>query len=349
MEVKLCYVRRTSRGYVVADLVVLSGVEVVKFHLHMRREVLLRFNTTNRSRAELAVRLLKEAGVSARVHHRKVWYVFASIRRLASAKEPLKEAVVASIKYAAERGWIDEKKAQRWIAKIAGLPTYNIDKMAVYSKRPEVLEREVQRLREVGLAEKKHFTVRRPEGGRNGYVKILREGLAHIAWLSAHGSGRQRELAGVLLEHILRSAQEKGEDVYRRVKRTADVGISRSPPTLIGFEREVGGRVVKVKEALAWLKDGRLKIAVAAEVDGVEMRFEISFIKMKKGGVWGFVRAKTAEDAERIATVIRALTDVSPTVVRTNKGVYILRCNEKHLKALIRYTELADAKKWIED
>jgi hypothetical protein len=27
-----------------------------------------------------------------------------------------------------------------------------------------------------------------PEGGRDGYVYIRREGLAHAAWLSVHGS-----------------------------------------------------------------------------------------------------------------------------------------------------------------
>ncbi len=44
--------------------------------------------------------------------HKKVWHIFASLRGLAGAEEPLKEAVAASIKAAAERGWIDEKKAQ---------------------------------------------------------------------------------------------------------------------------------------------------------------------------------------------------------------------------------------------
>jgi hypothetical protein len=38
------------------------------------------------------------------------------LKRLAGADEALKEAVVASIKTAAERGWIDASKAQRWIA-----------------------------------------------------------------------------------------------------------------------------------------------------------------------------------------------------------------------------------------
>jgi hypothetical protein len=125
--------------------------------------------------------------------------------------------------------------------------------------------------------------------------------------------------------------------------------MTRGSLTLSGFEKEVDGRVVRVRGGSAWLKDSKLKIAVEAEVDGVEARCEASFIKMKKGGVAGFVRADTAEDAERIAAVVKAVTGVSPTVVRMNNGAYMLRCNEKHLKALIRYAEHADyVEMWID-
>ncbi len=42
---------------------------------------------------------------------------------------------------------------------------------------PDSIAREAQRLKEMGLVEGRHFTVKMPEGGRNGYVRILREGL----------------------------------------------------------------------------------------------------------------------------------------------------------------------------
>jgi len=188
-----------------------------------------------------------------------------------------------------------------------------------------------------------------PEDGGVGRLRILAKGLAYIARLSIHGSGRQRELAGELLEQILRAAQAKGGDAYRRVKRAVDAGMTRGFLTLTGLEKEVDGRMVRVRGGSAWLEDGRLKIAVAAEVDGVEARCEASFIKMKKGGVAGFVRADAAEDAERTAVVIKAVTGISPTVVRMNNGAYLLRCSKKHLKALIRYAELADyVEMWID-
>ena len=188
-----------------------------------------------------------------------------------------------------------------------------------------------------------------PEDGRVGRLRILAKGLAYIARLSIHGSGRRQELAGELLGQILRAAQAEGGGAYRRVKKAVDAGMTRGSLTLTGLEKEVDGRVVRIRGGSAWLKDGRLKIAVAAEVDGVEARCEASFIKMKKGGVAGFVRADAAEDAERTAVVIKAVTGISPTVVRMNNGAYLLRCNEKHLKALTRYAKLADyVEKWID-
>ncbi len=348
VEVKLGSMRRTGKGYIAADLFVLG----VKFRLYMRRgNATLRFGTTNKSRAELAAQLLKKVGVDVEVYRNKeVWHMFASLKRLADADKALKEAVVASIKTAAERGWIDAGRAQRWIAKIECTRIYNVrGKLAIYSKHPEVLERETRRLREMGLVEGVHFALKMPEGGRMGRLRILARGLAYAAWLSAHGSGRQRELAKEFLERVLRAAQTEGGDAYRRVKRMVDVGISQGPTLLRGLEKEVEGRVVKVEEGSARLDEGnRLKIAVAAEVDGVYTKCEVSFVKLRRGGVAGFVYADAAEEAERIAVVVKALTGMPPTAVRMSNGACVLRCGEKHLKALARYAELADhVEKWI--
>jgi hypothetical protein len=72
------------------------------------------------------------------------------------------------------------------------------------STNPDSVAREARRLREVGLVEGKHFTVKMPEGGVAGYVYILKESLAHAAWLSVYGSGRQRELAAEFVKYIPR-------------------------------------------------------------------------------------------------------------------------------------------------
>ena len=66
-----------------------------------------------------------------------------------------------------------------------------------------------------------------PEDGGVGRLRILAKGLAYIARLSIHGSGRRQELAGELLGQILRAAQPKGGDAYRRVKKAVDAGMTR--------------------------------------------------------------------------------------------------------------------------
>jgi hypothetical protein len=224
------------------------------------------------------------------------------------------------------------------------------EKLAIYSKRREVLEREAQLLREMGLVEGRHFALKMPEGGRVGHVRILARGLERIAWLSVRGTGRQRELAEEFLERVLCAAGAEGGDVYRRVKKAVDRGASRSPPTLKGLEKEVEGRVVRIRGGSARLGgDGRLRIAVSAEVDGVVTECEISFVKMKRGGIAGFAKADAADEAERAAVVVEALTGMRPAVVRIS-GTYVLRLSERHFKALVRYAEFADyAERWIEN
>jgi hypothetical protein len=75
--------------------------------------------------------------------------------------------------------------------------TYGVgEKLAIYSKRLEDLERESQLLREVGLVEEGCFALKMPEGGGVGRLGILVRGRERIAWLSVRGTGRRREPAG---------------------------------------------------------------------------------------------------------------------------------------------------------
>jgi hypothetical protein len=151
---------------------------------------------------------------------------------------------------------------------------------------PDSIEREAQRLRDMGLMEGKHFTVKMPEEGRDGYVSVLKEGLAYAAWLSVHGSGRQRELAATFVEYILRRAKEEGEKVYEKVKEIIEEGMSRDSLRLEGFEKEVevDGKthLVKVIGGGAKLEKSEsgkllLRIKITAEVDGVRREYVITF------------------------------------------------------------------------
>jgi Fe2+ transport system protein FeoA len=186
---------------------------------------------------ELAARLLRLAGVSAEV--KKVgdgneWRIIATSNRLAAGRRKLRDALAEIVKKAVENGWVDAGKAEQWLEKLEGgvtlkegWPRYEVrltrsGALVVRFSSPNLgsIRREAQRLREMGLVEGNHFTMKMPEGGRDGYVTILRRGLGHAAWLSVYGSDKQRRLAAKFVEYILRRAEEVGEEVYEKPERS---------------------------------------------------------------------------------------------------------------------------------
>jgi hypothetical protein len=232
--------------------------------------------------------------------------------------------------------------------------------------QPESIEREAQRLKERGLEEERHFTVKMPEGGRDGYVRILREGLERAAWLSVHGSGRQRELTAEFMEYILRRAEEMGEEVYEKVREIIEEGKARGSLTLEGFEKEVevDGRrhVVRVIGGGAEIEEDRgnrklLRIKITAEVGSVRSEYTITYGRRgRDNAAVGFATARAdapggrEADAERLAAVVEALTGKKPRIRRMKDGTIIIECGKEHLEGFRRYTELAGAiARWLEE
>jgi hypothetical protein len=169
------------------------------------------------------------------------------------------------------------------------------------------IEREARRFRDMGLVEDVHFTVKMPEEGHDGYVRILREGLAYAAWLSVYGSGMQRELAAEFVKYILQRAWEEGEEVYEKAKKIVEEGKARGSLRLESFERkvEVNGKEHLVK-VIGWgaefekSQSGKklLKIRITAEVDGVRREYTITFSRYgRTNTVEGFTIARA--DAPR--------------------------------------------------
>jgi hypothetical protein len=136
----------------------------------------------------------------------------------------------------------------------------------------------------MGLEEGRHFSVKMPEGGGRGYVLILKDDLAHAAWLSVRGKDeQQRRLAAELVEY---RAGEEGKDAYRKALEVVEEGKAKSSLTLKGFEgvveEEGRRRVVKVIDGGAefeesWSGKKLLKIRITAEVDGVVREYEITY------------------------------------------------------------------------
>ena len=371
--------RRTEGGLVAADLTISEGGVDVKYNAYLRSDAIeLQFNSTDQSRAELAARLLKLAGVGAEVKRRggrDVWYVKATTDRLAAGRKELRDALTEIVRKAAENGWVNKEIADRWLDKLEsgrvlkeGWPKYYVRlvegalEVRYASTDPEGVEREAKRLRDIGLVEGRHFAVKTPEGGKAGYISIRRGGLERAARLSIHGSEGQRELAAEFVEHVLQRAREEGEDVRKKaleiVRRGREVGSLR----LAGFEKEVDGRLVKVigggaRSERSGSGKTLLRITITAEVDGVRSDYMMTFSRRgadntAKGRAYARADAPGGreEDAERFSALIKALTGREPRVYRRGDGKIMLECGEGHLEGFMRYTELADAiAGWLEE
>ena len=124
VEVRLGNIRRTKRG-AAADLTISEAGIAVKYNVYLSMNAIeLEFRSTDRSRVELAARLLKLAGVSAelkkKVGGRAEWYVKAATDMLAAGRKELRDALVEIVKTARDNGWVDADKAKRWLEKLEG-------------------------------------------------------------------------------------------------------------------------------------------------------------------------------------------------------------------------------------
>jgi hypothetical protein len=218
----------------------------------------------------------------------------------------------------------------------------------------------------MGLEEGRHFTARMPEGGGEGYVSILKEGLARAAWLSVRGKDeQQRRLAAEFVEYILQRAREAGEEVYEKAAKIIEEGRARASLTLKDFEMEVevNGKKYKVKvmngRAVEEGRGGRklLRIKITAEVGSVRHEYTITYGRRgRNNAAVGRAYAKAdapggrRADAERYSALVKALTGKEPKVIERGDGRIDIICGREHLDGFARYAELADAvEKWLEE
>jgi hypothetical protein len=336
----------------------------VRFRLYMRNTLVLVKHVRSQRSAEAAAEALRALGVAveARRGASGIWRVAASVERLASGARGLREAVAKAVRVAVKAGLVPKRRAERWLEALErgrapprgyspALSRSGALIVRFITTNAANLEREVRRLREMGLVEGLHFSVKAPEGGKAGRVSILKEGLAYAAWLAARGSGEQQKLAAELVGRILEKAERRGGAVYEKVKKVVEEGMARGSLTLRGFEREVevNGRrhVVKV---LFWDVEagGALRITITAEVDGVEDSYTVVF-KRRRGRIEGYAHARAdapggrEADAERLSALIKALTGVEPKVRRRSNGYIDIFFGRAHLDGFAQYAELAEA------
>jgi hypothetical protein len=378
----------------VATLTISADSDAVDYNIYLSGATFeLGFQSTDRSRAELAARLLRLAGVSAKVEKvggRDEWRITATADTFAAGREELRKALAEIVRAARDRGLMDKEEAGRWLEKLEeghvfkeGWPKYNIRLVEgalvvrFGSTNPDSIEREAQRLENMGLDKDWHFTVKWPEKDSDGCVSILKEGLAYAAWLSVHGSGRQRELAEEFVKHILQRAEEGRKKVYEKVREIIEEGKSWGSLTLKGFEKrgvevvlklkDPDGAVkevrrtcdVKVIDGSAELEKGRsdkilLRLTITAEVDGVRRDYTITYGKYGRNAAVGYAYARAdapggkEADAVRFAAVVKALTGEEPEVYPMKGGQIMIKSIREHLDGFRRYAELADAiERWL--
>jgi hypothetical protein len=379
VEVRVDNIRRTEKDHVAADLIISEGGVAVKYNVYLRDAIVLEFRSTDRSRVELAAILLRHAGVTAevkKVGDRDEWHVEVTTDMLAAGREELRDALAEVVKTAIKNGWVDAGKAERWLKKLEegrvlkeGWPEYHVGLIngalvvKFGSTNPDSIKRETQRLKEMGLKEGRHFTVKMPEEGREGYVYIRKEGLAYAAWLSVRGKDeQQRRLAEDFVKYILERAEKEGKEVYEKAKKIIEEGMSRGSLKLKDLKDseivvEVNGKrhMVKVIGGDAEIEESRrgkklLRIKITAEVDGVKSEYAITYGRYYRNAAKGYAMARAEADAERFAAVIKALTGREPRVYRRSDGRIKIECYEGHLEGFMRYAELADAiARWLEE
>ncbi len=101
-----------------------------------------------------------------------VWYVVATTNKLAAGREELRKALAEIVKTARDSGWVDEKKARRWLEKLGrGVVAWEGKKFEMRlvegalvvrfsSTSRKSVEDVVREFKAMGLEEDVHFAVR---------------------------------------------------------------------------------------------------------------------------------------------------------------------------------------------
>ena len=346
-------IRLSPSGLVAADLTLSEASVAVKYNVYLREnKVELQFQTTNRSRAELAALLLRHAGVGAEVKKvggGGVRQVRAATDALAAGREELRKALAEIVKTACDNGWVDEKKARRWLEKLEkGVVAWEGKKFMVRlvegalvvrfsSTSRESLEEVAGEFKAMGLVEGVHFTVR--WGGGRGYVSLLAEGVRHLKWVSEHGEEEQRRRAAEFLKFLEEKARAKGEEVFRKLEALLEEGRSRGALRLVGLEKD-GVKVLDVKTEE---RGDKLYVMIRAEIDGVEEEYKITFTHRRGGARRLMFYVKGGEAVARAVKLIEVLTGERPSVAERPDGLTRIGGSGRHIDALARYEELREA------
>ena len=120
VEVRVDNIRFTGSG-AAADLIISGGGVAVKYYVYLYDEIELQFVSANRSRVELAARLLRHAGINAEVKKggsEDVWQVWATTDMLAAGRKELRDALANVVREAAARSRVVAGRSEGWLKKL---------------------------------------------------------------------------------------------------------------------------------------------------------------------------------------------------------------------------------------
>ncbi len=352
VEVRVDNIRPTKSG-AAADLIISEGGVAVKYNVYLREDaVVLDFLSTDRSRAELAARLLKLVGVNAevkKVGDRDEWRVEATTDMLAAGREELRKALAKVVETARGNGSVDERRARRWLEKLErGVAAWEGKKFMVRfakgalevnfgSTSRESVEEMAREFKAMGLEEDVHFTVRWSEG--LGRVSLLAEGVRRLAWVSIHGEEGQRQRAAEFLKFLEEKARARGGEVLRKLEALVEEGRSRGALRLVGLERDG----VKVLGVEAEERDDKLYVTIRAEIDGVEEEYKVTFYRERDSARRLMFYVKGEEAVARAVKLMRVLTGEEPSVSKKPDGRTRIGGSGRYIDALAQYEELREA------
>jgi len=353
VEVRPGDVRLTKSG-VAADLIISVGGVEIKYNVYLRNNVIMvQFRSTDRSRVELAARLLRLAGVAAEVKEeggRDEWYVVTYTDMLAAGREELRKALAKVVETAAENGWVDADKAKRWLEKLEGgltlkegWPKYLVRLIEgalvvrFSSTSRESLEEVAREFKAMGLEEGTHFTV--GWDGEKGYVYLKAEGVKRLAWASIHGEREQRLKAAEFLKFLEERAKAEGAEVLKKLEALVEEGRGRGSLRLAGLERDG----VKVLGVEAEEKGDKLYVTIKAEVDGAAGKYKLTIRRQKDGKRRFYFYVKGEEAVARAVKLMRVLTGEEPSVSERRDGRTVIGGSGRRIDALAQYEELREA------
>ncbi|AFA38660.1 PaRep2b protein [Pyrobaculum oguniense TE7] len=200
--------------------------------------------------------------------------------------------------------------------------------IAYHPGSADAFEAAVKALRGAGFEEGVHFTAKRPEEGKKGYIYLkIPAGLWKLEELRRQGVEWAKEAVS-RLEEI---ARERGfYDLLDEYLKPAKEAETIDPKGMVAEDKERGVKAVIRNVKVMW-KDGRPKIVVEYEANGRTETFSFTWGVYKSGRVRAGVKLN-----EEKAAVLAALTGDGK--LRGKEGVAELTA--KHLFALAKIKDV---------